>query len=219
MCQEGTQGHWGSAQLPQQLPNGHFGTGDAVVDGDAGVGGPDEAEGQPLLCQEAVDALCGDGGGQWVPLWGPGDPQAPASSYLCAASGPACTGGCRPGGQGGAAGEPCGTPQDPPRPRCPAVPPPTWCTLTIERVGASSRPSCSRTATCARCSSSAGATATGSPKLCPNQAPPSITYTALAALLAPPRSSLSPPLHPRLLTVNRTEAAPVPSCWGKATES
>lgn len=114
---------------------------------------------------------------------------------------------------------PVGPPQDPPRPCCPAVPSPTWCTLTIERVGAGSRPSCSRTATCARCSSNAGATATGSPKLCPNQAPPSITYTALVAPLAPPRSSLSPPLHPQLLTVNRTEAAPVLLCWGKATES
>lgn len=172
-------GQQGSAQPPQQLPHGCLGTGDAVVDGDAGVGGPDEAEGQLLLCQELSDALCGHGDGLWAPLWRSQAllwaPQAPpppalAPSYLCAASGPKCTGGCRPGE--GAAGEHPGTTLAP----CSCVvPSPTCCTLTMECVGAGSRPSCSLTAACARCRSSAGATDAGSPKLCWNQAPPSIT--------------------------------------------
>jgi len=94
---EGTRGRRGSARLPQQLPHSRFGAGDALVDGDAGVGGPDECEGQLPLCQETGDAFCRDraGGGH---LCGGRKPHAPAPSYLCAASGPACTGGCRPGG-------------------------------------------------------------------------------------------------------------------------
>ena len=119
-----------------------------------------------------------------VPISIPVSPSPPISHpppppYPSAPNGPTRTAGCRTVARNrGQTVPPC--PHHPPGcPIAPPVPPPsspTCCTLTNDLTGVPCSPSCSLTALCARCNNAAVGAPAGSPKLCWNQEPPSITY-------------------------------------------
>ena len=151
---------------------------------------------------------------------GQGTPRAPASSYLCAASGPVCTGECRPGGA-----EQLVSPVGPPGAH-PNTSPPSAITHLVHLNDGAGRGWFQAQLLPHRC-------------LCPLQQQRWRHCRRIPKALSEPGTSqhhlhgtssiMSPPglwiipvphnIHPQPLTVSRTEEAPVPLCWGKATES